>query len=256
VRPFVFVRDAFLLSLFCLALLVWKEYLSWWWIPGLCGLYLGVLAIGATLIRLNFFISSLHHGDRNGRQVALTFDDGPAEHTAEILDVLRQQDVPAAFFSIGRRAAAAPEMVRRLAEEGHLIGNHSYDHSFHFDWQGRGAMLAEIEKTNGTIFQITGKRPRLFRPPYGVTNPELSHAVNLANMISVGWSLRSFDTNAKDAGRLLKRITKQVKGGDVILLHDSVSLTAGILTALIQSCREKGFTFVRLDKLLDIDAYA
>ena len=255
-RPFVLIRDAFLISLLCLVLLAWKDYLAWWWIGLLCVLYLGLLVLGAIFIRWNFFVPSLHHGDRSSRQLALSFDDGPAAHTEDILDVLQAEGVAAAFFSIGKHAAASPEIVRRWHNEGHIVGNHSYDHSFHFDWKDRNAMAAEIRRTNETIHNITGQTPRLFRPPYGVTNPALSQAASLTAMTSVGWSLRSFDTRARNADVLLKRITSRVKGGDIILLHDSVSLTAGILTALIHACREKGFTFVRLDKLLDIDAYA
>jgi peptidoglycan/xylan/chitin deacetylase (PgdA/CDA1 family) len=254
-RPFVFVRDAFLLSLFCLILLAWKDYISWWWVAGLIAAYLLILVLAAINIRWNFFIPSMHHGARNSNNIALSFDDGPAAHTAEILDILSKEGVPAAFFCIGKNAEASPDIVRRWHSEGHLIGNHSFDHSFHFDWKGRKEMLEEINRTNETIVKVAGVKPRLFRPPYGVTNPELSHAVVLSNMTSVGWSLRSFDTKATDPEKLLHRITGNIKGGDIVLLHDSMQITARILTALIQSCREKGFTFVRLDKLLETDAY-
>lgn len=237
-------------------LLAWKDYLSWWWIAALCALYLLILVSGAIFIQWNFFVPSLHHGPRNTKQLALSFDDGPSAITTEILDILRNEDVQAAFFTIGRHAATSHELVQRWHDEGHIIGNHSYHHSIHFDWKGREEMVREIRQTNETIFKIIGRTPKLFRPPYGVTNPELSHAVNLTGMRSIGWSLRSFDTSAKNADKLLKRITAKVQGGDIILLHDSIALTAGILTALIQSCREKGFTFVRLDKMLHIDAYA
>ena len=237
-------------------MLAWRQYLSWWWMAVIAAIFLITLLLGAFFIRWNFFIASLNHGDRHGRQIALSFDDGPAAHTGEILDVLRREDIAAAFFSIGKHAAADPELVRRWHQDGHIIGNHSYDHSYHFDWKDRNAMAAEIRLTNKTIHEIIGKSPRLFRPPYGVTNPALSQAVSLTGMTSIGWSLRSFDTRAKDADKLLHRVVSRVKGGDIILLHDSTALTADILTALIHACREKGFTFVRLDKLLHIDAYS
>jgi peptidoglycan/xylan/chitin deacetylase (PgdA/CDA1 family) len=237
-------------------MLAWRQYLAWWWLAIISGIFLVTLLMAAFFIRWNFFIPSLHHGDRKGREIALSFDDGPAAHTEDILEVLKREGVHAAFFSIGRHAAAEPEVVRRWHEGGHIIGNHSYHHSYHFDWKNRDAMAAEIRLTNETIYGITGKRPRLFRPPYGVTNPALSQAVSLTGMTCVGWSLRSFDTSARDAEKLLHRIVSRVRGGDVILLHDSTALTAGILTALIHACREKGFTFARLDKLLNVDAYS
>ena len=117
-------------------------------------------------------------------------------------------------------------------------------------------MVQEISRTNELLEGITGCRPRLFRPPYGVTNPELSHAVNLTTMETIGWSQRSLDTSAKSGPALLRKLLKKVRGGDVILLHDSAAHTASVLTAFIRGCREKGCTFVRLDKLLGVEAYA
>lgn len=255
-RPFVIFRDAFVLIAIALIICAAKGWIAWWWIPALAVLYILLLVLGAIFIRWNFFIPAKHHGDRNSMQLALSFDDGPATHTEAILDILKAESVPAAFFSIGKRAEAAPDVVRRWHEEGHVVGNHSYAHSFHFDWQNRTKMVAEIRHTNEILKGIIGKTPLLFRPPYGVTNPELSHAVNLTNMHTIGWSLRSFDTSAKDADKLLQKLLKKVKGGDVILLHDSVTHTASILTAFIKACRQKGFIFVRLDKMLGLEAYA
>ncbi len=187
VRPFVIARDVFVLATIALLILAGNGKVSWWWLAALAAVYGLILFFGATFIRWNFFISARHQGDRNSKQLALTFDDGPAKHTEDILDILKAESVPAAFFSIGRRAEAAPDIVRRWHEEGHLISNHSYAHSFHFDWQSRTKMVAEIERTNATIKAITGVAPRFFRPPYGVTNPELSHAVTLTSMHTIGW---------------------------------------------------------------------
>ena len=116
-------------------------------------------------------------------------------------------------------------------------------------------MLAEIETTNSLIQQLTGKTPKLFRPPYGVTNPNLAKAIRKSGMHSIGWNIRSFDTTAKDNQKLLARILQKVEGGDIILLHDSMNITKEILTELIESLRNKGYSFVRLDKLLDIEPY-
>lgn len=255
-RPFVLVRDLCLLLLIGLSIACVGGWLSWIWIAVLGFFYVSMLAVGATLIRLNFFIPALHHGDRNSNQIALSFDDGPTTYTEQILDTLKQENVPAAFFSIGQRAVQDPDIVRRWHEEGHLIGNHSYTHSVHFGWKRRTQMVTEIKRANEVFKRIIGVSPLLFRPPFGVTNPELSHAVNLTGMRTIGWSLRSLDTAAKDADKLLQKLLEQVKGGDIILLHDSVTHTASILTAFIKACRQKGFTFVRLDKMLGLEAYA
>jgi len=229
--------------------------ISWWWIVATIIIYVHTLILGAIYIRWNFYLYSFDRGtDR--RYIALTFDDGPAAMTGDILDILKEKGVEAAFFSIGKHAAQQPEIVRRWVEEGHIVGNHSYFHSFHFDWQSAAKMTEELEQTNALVASVTGKRPHLFRPPYGVTNPNLAKAVARTGMVSIGWNVRSFDTTAKDGEQLLARILNKLEGGDIILLHDSMPVTCEILTELIDSARQKGFTFVRLDKMLGIDAYA
>jgi peptidoglycan-N-acetylglucosamine deacetylase len=256
VRPFVLLRDAFVVAAIVVVACAAKGLISWWWLIAVAAVYLHILVLGALFIRWNFFIPSYHRGEVNSKQLALTFDDGPTTYTEQILDVLKIEEVPAAFFSIGNRAEATPHVVQRWHDEGHVIGNHSYAHSFHFDWQSREKMAAEIRRTNDVIRTIIGKSPLFFRPPYGVTNPNLSQAVSLTAMHSIGWSLRSYDTTAKDADKLLQKLLRKVKGGDIILLHDSVAHTESILTAFIHACRQKGFTFVRLDKMLGLEAYA
>lgn len=228
--------------------------LSWGWIIVLLVVYVHLLVLGSIYIRWNFYFRSFHRG-KDQQQIALSFDDGPAANTAAILDILQAQHVPAAFFAIGKNAAAHPQLVKRWQAEGHVIGNHSYHHGFNFDWQSAKRMQAEIEQTNNTIAAITGQRPKLFRPPYGVTNPNLAKAVHRSQMHSIGWSLRSFDTKAKDPELLLKSILSQLKGGDIILLHDSIDVTLQILTPLITEARKKGFIFARIDKMLDLEAY-
>lgn len=161
----------------------------------------------------------------------------------------------AAFFCIGKNAVTKKQLVQRWDEEGHLVGNHSYDHGFNFDWKSAIEMKAEIEKTNTLIRNITGRKPKLFRPPYGVINPNLAKAIRQTNMHSIGWNIRSYDTAAKDKKKLLARILQKVKGGDIILLHDTMLITREILTELITTLRNKGYSFVRLDKMLDIEPY-
>jgi len=233
------------------ALLHW----SWWWSILVLFVWINLLVLGAIKIRWNFFMVSINKG-KHDKHIALTFDDGPANETATILDILKEHDVHAAFFSIGKNAAVHPDLVKRWHNEGHLIGNHSYGHGFNFDWQSVQIMEHELQQTNELIERITGKIPKLFRPPYGVTNPNLARAVKRLGMTSIGWSLRSFDTTAKSKEQLLQRILGRLKGGDIILLHDSMTITREILTELITEAQKKGFTFVRVDQLLDIEAYA
>lgn len=216
--------------------------------------YVHILVLGAIFIQWNFYTKSFNKG-KNKQLIALTFDDGPASETARILDVLKVQGVQATFFSIGKRAESNIEMVKRWDAEGHLVGNHSFSHGFNFDWLPSSKMSAEIEKTNEVIRRSIGKTPKLFRPPYGVTNPNLAKAIRRTGMYSIGWNVRSFDTKAKDPQALLNSILTKLRGGDIILLHDSMPVTADILTDLIVQARQKGYTFAPLDKLLDITPY-
>lgn len=228
--------------------------ISWWWLLVIISVYLGVLFLGVVNIRWNFFLSSISRGN-DSKSIALTFDDGPAAHTAEILDVLRLHHVPAAFFTIGKHAAVNPDIVKRWDAEGHIIGNHSYEHGFNFDWQTSRKIEADLQKANKLIDSIIGKTPNLVRPPYGITNPNVAKAIRQIGMQSIGWSIRSFDTRISDPEKLLGKILNSLRGGDVILLHDSMPVTAQILTELIVQAQKKGFTFARIDTLLHVDAY-
>lgn len=255
VRPFRWITIIFLLAAILLFWLGWHGAASYWWLLLPVLLYLHILVLGVIFIQWNFYLPAFHHGS-NSNKIALTFDDGPVALTGEILDVLKAEDVKATFFCIGRNIAAHPEMLKRMVAEGHLIGNHTYTHSFSFDWQSSQNMQAELEKTNQLAKEITGKNLKWFRPPYGVTNPNLAQAVKRSGMTAIGWSLRSFDTTAKKEQQLLHRLLRRLKGGDVILLHDTMPVTAAVLTSFIQQARKRGFIFAPLDEVLSVSPYA
>lgn len=181
-----------------------------------------------------------------GKQIALTFDDGPAEHTEAVLDILKKEQVPATFFIIGKNIKGKESTLLRMQAEGHIIGNHSFNHGFNFDWQSASKMGEEIEHTNTAIEALTGKEVTLFRPPYGVTNPNLGKALRYTGLKSIGWNLRTMDTVAKDNQQLLNKILTKVKAGDIILLHDRCAITAEILPELIATLKKRGFGFATL----------
>lgn len=255
-RPFHWVSIAFLATELLLVFIWINQLWSPLWHIVAFVIYMTIMTVGVMRMRLNFFYKHHHSGSRNTQNVALTFDDGPAGETLAILDILKAEGVKATFFTIGKRAADAPDVVVRWQNDGHLIGNHSMYHGHNFDWKSSTAMLEEMEEANTLIQGITGCRPMYFRPPYGITNPAVAKAIKRSGMHSIGWSLRSYDTNFKDAEALLKRTLKLLKGGDVVLLHDSKQLTREILTQLIRQARSRGFTFVRLDELLHLNPYA
>lgn len=250
----------FILLLLHVAAGVYFNDYSPWWLLACVLACLGVLTLGSICIRWNFYLRSVNHlpilnvkfdggqlsVQQRGKQIALTFDDGPAEYSETILDCLKVENVSATFFLIGKNIAGREQIVRRMKAEGHSIGNHSFDHGFNFDWQSAAKMQAEIEQTNDVIEAVTGTPVKLFRPPYGVTNPNLAKAIRNSGMKSIGWNLRSLDTAAKDPQQLLNKILKKVKAGDIILLHDRCAITAGILPQLIAELKRRGFDFATL----------
>ncbi len=254
-RPYTISSIAFIILLLALDFAYFFAGMSGWWILVLAIVYIHLLVLGAVFIEWNFYLRSYNKSGKQGL-VALTFDDGPGQETAAILDVLKEQGVQAAFFSIGKNVIAHPDLVKRWHNEGHLVGNHSYAHGFNFDWQSSRKMAEELQQANEAVCAITGKTPKLFRPPYGVTNPNLARAVKKLAMSSIGWNVRSFDTTARDPSQLIERILNRLKGGDIILLHDTMPITREILTELIVRTRQKGFTFARVDQMLDLEAYA
>src|SRR5204863_5252046 len=125
-----------------------------------------------------------------------------------VLDILQEKQVPAAFFCIGNRIASRKELLLRVHEEGHLIGNHSFSHHSLFDLYSAERMEQELHQMNAAVEQVVHRRPRLFRPPYGVTNPNLAKAVKRAGMVAVGWNVRSYDTIAKSEKRLFEKLMR------------------------------------------------
>jgi peptidoglycan-N-acetylglucosamine deacetylase len=226
-----------------------------WWYVILVVFYSVLCAIGSIVLSLGFFTSVISHGEQKG--VAISFDDGPVQgKTDKILDILKQFDVTAAFFCIGNRVAANSALTKRITEEGHLIGNHSYYHRATFDLQSSTMIGKELSDTDIEIHKATGLRPRLFRPPYGVTNPMVAKAVRRRNYKVIGWTIRSFDTVISDPDKLFRRVTEPLKNGDIILFHDHCDSTLSILPNVLEHIHKSGLKVVRIDQLINEKAYA
>lgn len=183
------------------------------------------------------------------RRLALTFDDGPDPvYTPKLLDLLREKDVKATFFVIGKSADQHPEIVRRAWMEGHLIGNHTWSHYPLFCFLTPRRLRAEIERCSESIRRSCGSRPRFFRSPVGLRHPLLAPYLEEAGLEYVSWSIRTLDTFTKDPGILARRILNKAASGDIILLHDHLPKgTDALLKALsgiIDELRERGFEFV------------
>lgn len=187
--------------------------------------------------------------------IALTFDDGPKPNTLIILDLLKKHHAKATFFCIGKNIEAHPEILERIFNEGHIIGNHSYSHSHVFDFYRKNRVIAELERTDTLIEKITGKKVDFFRPPYGVTNPSIRRALEVTKHKTIGWNIRSMDGIIKNEKLIFNRIKKRISPGAVVLLHDTRPKTAAVLEQLLQTLAEKNYKVVSTAELLNLKAY-
>jgi peptidoglycan/xylan/chitin deacetylase (PgdA/CDA1 family) len=207
-----------------------------------------------------------YRGDRNSNRYALTFDDGPVEGgTDRILDVLGEMNVKAAFFVIGRNVRVRPDLVVRMDREGHLVGNHTYDHWRMASMRLRRYWDRQVRQTDEAIQELIGRRPAMFRPPLGVKSPYINGAAARANQAMVMWTRRAIDgVPATTPEKILRRLVPHTRGGDVLLLHDGAepgfsrdpSATVACLRPLVEQLREKGLEPVRLDELLQLPGYS
>ena len=213
--------------------------------------YLSMISWGAYFIHSGFFLDAICAGKKNKREIAITFDDGPVKDvTPAVLDLLRAYHVKAAFFCIGKNIAGNEELLKRIKGEGHLLGNHSWSHSFFFDFFRDGRVEEELIHTNEVIEQLTGSKVIYFRPPYGVTNPVIARVVRKLKMPVIGWNVRSMDTTIKNQDVLFNRITSGLKPGDIVLFHDSHQRIIPVLKRFLEYARQHDFAVVGLDKLI------
>jgi len=247
----------FIVFLLLLAGIGMRYTVPWYAYLLLLLVYSLVLFYGSYYVGSNFFMKVLCHANTEAKQIAISFDDGPASsHTAEILQVLKMNQVPAVFFCIGKNIAGNEPLLTQIAIEGHIIGNHSYSHHFWFDLFSIKKMRTDLEMMNEAVKKTLGYTPRLFRPPYGVTTPNMKKVMQQTGLTAVGWNIRSLDTVIKDPQKLLDKINGLLSPGAIVLLHDTSASTAAMLPAFIAGARNKGYEFVRVDQLLNVVPYA
>lgn len=201
------------------------------------------------------------HGDQSEPKIAFTFDDGPNEpYTSEILDILKKYNVKATFFVLGKNVERYPDVAKRIVEEGHVIGNHTYDHPYLLI-QSKSHIKYEIEKAEQAIFKATHTKPYLFRPPYGVTDRWIYHIVKEYGYVTVEWSVTGNNGGKEIRTDVIsKDVLSQAVNGSIILLHDGNRLIKGAdrrnivkaLPVLIESLQQKGYQFVTIPQLLGL----
>jgi len=225
--------------------------------PLLFVVYSLIVFWGCYNVGSNFFIKIVCSADTNDKEIAITFDDGPAiNYTPQILDVLKQENIKATFFCIGNRIVGNEHILKQIAHQGHIIGNHSSSHHLWFDMFPAQKMLEDLKQMDDKMEKVIGHKPKLFRPPYGVTNPNLKKAIIDGGYTPVGWNVRSLDTVIKDENRLLEKVSQGIKPGAVFLFHDTCASTLNMLPAFIQEVKNRGYQIVPLDKLLHLRPYA
>ena len=195
-------------------------------------------------IKSQVYVRALCRVKTDENIVYLTFDDGPdAEQTPQVLDVLKRNNATATFFCIGSRIASNEQILKRIIDEGHTIGNHSFSHTNGFPLFSRRRMIADLEQCQQAIQSATGTAPTLFRPPFGVTNPTVGKAVKALNLKTIGWAIRTYDTNGGSNAKIARRISRQLRPGAIILLHDRLPQSAERLQMVIDTVKGKGYEF-------------
>lgn len=182
------------------------------------------------------------------RCVALTFDDGPAESTGKLLDVLAARKVKATFFVVGENVVKYPELVRREHGAGHEIGDHSYTHADLGRASGK-KVRSELTRTQDAVRRVSGVTPVLFRPPYGSVSKRLTGITRKIGLAQVLWTVDPLDWEHRDSEYVKKRVLKSVKPGYVVLMHDIHPTTVKAVPRIIDRLAAEGYVFVTVSEL-------
>ena len=200
-------------------------------------------------------LTRLPEATRQQNQIALTFDDGPdPEVTPRVLDFLDRYQAKASFFCIGEKAAAFPDVVREIARRGHSVENHSHRHPHAFAFYGMARLGREVDAAQTAIGSITGQPPRFFRAPAGFRSPMLDPVLAKRGLRYISWTRRGFDAVRRDPARVLRRLTRGLAAGDVLLLHDGARtrtvdgepIVLAVLPRLLDEIAAKGLKPVSL----------
>ncbi len=229
-----------------------------WYLLGIVLIWFVFTASGSGLIQWNYHLISLNSNPKTIKnQIAITFDDGPhPEFTLKTLMLLAKYNQKATFFCIGKNIVQFPNVFNQIIAEGHTVGNHTYNHAHNFGILKTKEVLSELRETTAIAYNASGLKMKLYRPAFGVTNPRIKRAVAELKLQSIGWNKRSLDTTNRSEKVILKRITNNLKKGDVVLLHDSSEKSLKVLEQLLIFLKQKKIASVTIDQLFKIKAYA
>lgn len=209
-----------------------------------------------TELRRKYADTFIFQGKSGKKQIALTFDDAPDTHyTPKVLEILRKNGVKATFFIVGQRAATYPDMVKRIIREGHVIGNHSYDHA-QLKKLSQERFIRQIQQTEDVLTPLAGYTPRLVRPPYGAVNDAELAWLKEQGYLTVNWNVDPQDWKGVSGSEVLKCSMDGAAPGAIILMHSAIGQggslqgTIDALPGLIEGLQGKGYQLVTLPELL------
>ncbi len=181
------------------------------------------------------------------KKIALTFDDGPHPfYTEQLLDGLKERGVVATFFVIGEHAVLHPDIIKRMQEEGHLIGNHTYSH-MQLSSKNKEEFKEELIATSEVIEEIIDEEVIYVRPPYGTWDKSFE---NELNMIPVLWTIDPLDWCSSNAACVVSKVVEKAEENDIILMHDYYESSVTAALEVVDQLREEGFTFVTVEEIL------
>lgn len=181
------------------------------------------------------------------KKIALTFDDGPhPQFTEQLLDGLKERGVQATFFVTGEHAELHPDIIERMNEEGHIIGNHTYSH-MQLTKGNRDSFKDELIKTNQILNEITGEEVMYVRPPYGTWDKSFETELN---MIPVLWNIDPLDWCSQDVTGVVNKVMKEADENAIILMHDYYETSVTAALQIVDRLQEKGYTFVTIEEIM------
>ena len=219
-------------------------YLTWFFV------FSAVVVWGSFDIQLGYFVNSIINKRTKIKEVALTFDDGPTEFTPKFLDLLKENNINATFFCIGKQIEKYPETFQRIIAEDHSVGNHTFSHSNNTGFLSASKMVEEIEKCDEVILKTGNIKTNFYRPPFGVTNPNIAKAIKKTNKKSIGWNIRSLDTVVDDEKKILNKVKKNLRKGSIILLHDTSEKTYNVLVELLLFLEREKYSTFTIDSII------
>jgi peptidoglycan-N-acetylglucosamine deacetylase len=207
--------------------------------------------------RWGYFLPLISRGPSNRRVVALTFDDGPdPEMTPAALSLLRQRGIKATFFVTGKQTLKHPNMIRKILEEGHTVGNHSFSHDVLLMFRSSRHLAGEVDRLQETL-SLLGIRPLVFRPPVGITNPRLGPVLRQRGMCCVNFDCRALDGGNRRIRGLSDKLLQKIRPGSILLVHDirysektDGSRWISEMERLLDGINARGYKIVSLEELI------